>query len=47
MPVSPATFLSSVPIGQRVVARYRITGGLTDALGYLRARDESSCVIET
>jgi hypothetical protein len=30
-----------------VVARYRIEGGFTDALGYLRSRDADSCVIET
>jgi hypothetical protein len=47
MSTSPATFLATVPIGRRVVARYRIANGFTDALGYLRSRDESSCVIET
>jgi len=47
MSTSPATFLTTVAIGQRVVARYRIDGGFTDALGYLRGRDGQSCVIET
>jgi len=47
MSTSPAIFLTTVAIGQRVVARYRIAGGFTDALGYLRSRDGRSCVIET
>ena len=47
MATRPATFLATVAIGQRIVARYRIPGGFTDALGYLRSRDASSCVIET
>ena len=47
MSTSPATFLTTVAIGRRVVARYRIASGFTDALGYLRSRDGLSCVIET
>jgi len=48
MSTSPATFLATAAIGQRVVARYRIPGGFTDALGYLRSREDGlSCVIET
>jgi hypothetical protein len=47
MSTSPATLLTTVAIGRRVVARYRIPGGFTDALGYLRSRDGRSCVIET
>jgi hypothetical protein len=47
MSTSPATFLATVAIGCRVVARYRIPGGFTDALGYLQDRDSLSCVIET
>lgn len=43
----PAGFLSTVPLGTRVVARYRIEGGFTDALGYLRSRDTGVCLIET
>jgi hypothetical protein len=35
------------PIGTRVVVRYRIEGGLTDALGYLRSRDDEECTVET
>ena len=47
MPSGPATFLSGAPTGTRVVARYRIAGGFTDALGYLRSCDGTSCFIET
>ncbi|WP_326955681.1 putative acetyltransferase [Amycolatopsis sp. NBC_01286] len=39
--------LRELPIGTRVVARYRVEGGLTDALGLLVARDETTCTIET
>ena len=47
MSTSPATFLATVALDRRVVVRYRIPGGFTDALGYLRSRDSLSCVIET
>ena len=47
MAPGPADFLSSTAPGTRVVARYRIAGGFTDALGYLRSCDETTCVIET
>jgi len=46
-PLGAADFLRSAPLGIRVVARYRIAGGFTDALGYLRSSDEASCVIDT
>jgi hypothetical protein len=39
--------LRELPIGTRVVVRYRIEGGFTDALGPLIARDETTCTIET
>ncbi|WP_328444413.1 MULTISPECIES: putative acetyltransferase [unclassified Amycolatopsis] len=39
--------LRELPIGTRVVVRYRIEGGFTDALGLLVARDESTCTVET
>lgn len=39
--------LPDVPIGTRVVVRYRIEGGFTDALGYLRSRDAEECTVET
>ena len=39
--------LRELPIGTRVVVRYRIEGGFTDALGPLIARDETTCTVET
>ncbi|MBM7780240.1 putative acetyltransferase [Arthrobacter tumbae] len=43
---SPAAhLLTSLPLGTRVVVRYRIEGGLTDALGDLASRDAVSCTI--
>jgi len=39
--------LRELPLGTRVVVRYRIEGGFTDALGDLAARDDVSCTIET
>ncbi len=39
--------LRELPLGTRVVVRYRIEGGLTDALGNLVARDENTCTVET
>lgn len=45
MPSPAAYLLTSLPLGTRVVVRYRIEGGLTDALGDLAARDDLSCTI--
>lgn len=42
-----AAFLRSVPPGTRVVARHRVPGGFTDALGYLRSCDGTMCEIDT
>lgn len=42
---NPAELLASLPLGTRVVVRYRIEGGLTDALGDLTDRDEASCTV--
>jgi hypothetical protein len=39
--------LRELPLGTRVVVRYRIEGGFTDALGDLVARDEVSFTVET
>ncbi|MFE0026681.1 ferrous iron transport protein A [Amycolatopsis sp. NPDC059021] len=39
--------LPDVPLGTRVVVRYRIEGGFTDALGTLLARDATTCTVET
>ena len=46
-PSASGEFLRSATPGTRVVARYRIEGGFTDALGYLRSVDSESCVIQT
>jgi hypothetical protein len=39
--------IASSPIGARLVVRYRLGDGATDALGYLIERTLTSCVIET
>ncbi|MBT1002893.1 hypothetical protein KIH31_09770 [Paenarthrobacter sp. DKR-5] len=39
--------LRRLPSGSRVVVRYRIDGGLTDALGYLLGLDDSSVQVQT
>ncbi|MFD5276691.1 hypothetical protein ACFWIX_03915 [Pseudarthrobacter sp. NPDC058362] len=44
---SPAAFLAAAAPGTRVVVRYRIEGGLTDALGYLVACDAGACTVRT
>ena len=44
---SPQEFLAAADPGTRVVVRYRIEGGLTDALGELVARTGESCTIRT
>ncbi|MDQ0820103.1 hypothetical protein QFZ79_002396 [Arthrobacter sp. V4I6] len=43
----PQQFLSGAPIGTRVVVRYRIEGGLTDALGELVGLGEGACTVRT
>ncbi|MGO4803521.1 hypothetical protein AB4089_00150 [Arthrobacter sp. 2MCAF15] len=43
----PQQFLSGAPLGTRVVVRYRIDGGLTDALGELVGRADGSCTVRT
>ena len=42
----PADFLRSVEPGTRVVARHRVPGGFSDALGYLRTCDGDECEID-
>ena len=44
---SARDFLSLVDIGTRVVVRYRIEGGFSDALGVLSSRTPTHCVIDT
>ncbi|GAA5229876.1 hypothetical protein [Arthrobacter cryoconiti] len=39
--------LSTLPFGTRVVVRYRIEGGTTDALGTLSARDALHATVTT
>jgi hypothetical protein len=46
-PMTPAQFLTTIPLGTRVVVRSRIEGGFTDALGYLRGRTDADCTVET
>lgn len=43
----PAQLLRTLPLGTRIVARYRIVGGFTDALGYLRRCEPDTCHVET
>jgi hypothetical protein len=40
-------FLSGAALGTRVVVRYRIEGGFTDALGELVGRDDGQCTVRT
>ncbi|WP_026552510.1 hypothetical protein [Arthrobacter sp. H20] len=44
---SPAQQLIALPVGTRVVVRYRIDGGLTDALGDLVQVDQDTCTVRT
>jgi hypothetical protein len=44
---SPRVFLASAALGTRVVVRYRVEGGLTDALGDLVARSDTACTVRT
>lgn len=45
--VDPVQFITSAPLGTRVVVRQSIPGGLTDALGFLRSVTDTVCVVET
>ena len=44
---SPQEFLAVAAPGTRVVVRYRIDGGFTDALGVLVARTGDGCTVRT
>jgi len=44
---NPVRFLAAAESGTRVVVRYRIEGGYTDALGHLLACDAGSCTVRT
>ncbi|ASN21034.1 hypothetical protein CGK93_16115 [Arthrobacter sp. YN] len=43
----PRQFLLTAEPGIRVVVRYRIDDGLTDALGYLLDTSDNSCTVRT
>ncbi|MFH5878196.1 hypothetical protein [Arthrobacter sp. NA-172] len=43
----PQDFLLNAVSGTRVVVRYRVDSGFTDALGYLLAVAEDACTIRT
>lgn len=43
----PQAFLAATGLGTRVVVRYRVEGGMTDALGDLVARTSSECTVRT
>ena len=40
-------FVMGAPLGTRMTVRKRISGGFTDAVGYLRSRTDTECVVET
>ncbi|WP_051441703.1 putative acetyltransferase [Arthrobacter sp. H14] len=42
-----ANKLQNIPVGSRVVVRYRIAEGLTDALGYLSGVTDTECTVQT
>ena len=46
-PSRPQDFLLSAAEGTRVVVRYRIEGGFTDALGELLSAAAGSCTVRT
>lgn len=46
-PSRPRDFLATAAPGTRVVVRYRIDGGLTDALGELLGCDGTECTVRT
>lgn len=43
----PVAFIRTAAFGTRMTVRTRIDGGFTDAVGYLRERDNEECVLET
>ncbi|MDQ0868652.1 hypothetical protein QFZ70_001125 [Arthrobacter sp. V1I9] len=46
-PSTPTGFLSAAAPGTRVVVRYRIEGGFTDALGDLVECNAGACTVRT
>ena len=47
MSLAAAHFVSRTALGTRIVVRTRIEGGVTDAVGYLRAVTDTGCTVET
>ena len=47
MTTDPVELIRTAPLGTRMTVRRRITGGFTDAVGYLRERTEAECAVET
>ena len=43
----PVQLVTTTPLGTRMTVRKRIDGGFTDAVGYLRSRTDTDCVVET
>lgn len=43
----PVEFIRNAPLGTRMTVRKRISGGFTDAVGYLRECGDDLCLIET
>lgn len=43
----PVEFIRSAQLGTRMTVRKRIDGGFTDAVGYLRERSDTECMVET
>jgi hypothetical protein len=43
----PLGVITTQPIGARLVVRYRLGDGATDALGYLLERTDTECVVDT
>ncbi|TFD16665.1 ferrous iron transport protein A [Cryobacterium sp. TMT1-21] len=47
MSLAASHFVSVTELGARIVVRTRIEGGVTDAVGYLRACTDTECTVET
>lgn len=47
MTPDPVELIRTAPLGTRMTVRRRIAGGFTDAVGYLRERSDTECVVET
>lgn len=43
----PVALIRTVELGTRMTVRRMIPGGYTDAVGYLRERNETECTVET